>query len=103
MKRVGTTISMLVLASSLAGSAIAADDGVISREPADASSYCHQKFPAIRQSTLGTDDPQPKSAQTGDVIDYYGPCSETPTSADQVQTQKLENSHKFAKEPGHGY
>jgi hypothetical protein len=103
MKRIGTTISMLVLASSLAGSAIAADEGFITKDEAVPSSYCHEKFPAIRQSTLGTDDPQLKSSQSGDVIDYYGSCDESPTGADQVQTQHQQNSHHFAKEPGHGF
>src|SRR5438876_11445981 len=35
-------------------------------------SYCHLKFPAIRQSTLYTDHPQLKSASSGDMVDYYG-------------------------------
>jgi len=96
MKRIGTTLSILVLAGSLAGSAMAADDGVLVKEQAG-ENYCHMKFPAIRPSTLATNDPQLKSAQTGDVIDFYGSCDESPTGKDQVQEQKREASFMFGQ------
>jgi len=96
MKRIGTTLSILVLAGSLVGSAIASDDGVLVKDQAN-ENYCHMKFPAIRPSTLATNDPQLESAQTGDVIDYYGPCDESPTGQDQVQEQKREESFRFSQ------
>jgi hypothetical protein len=94
MKHIGTRLSMLVLAGSLAGSAIAADEGVLVKEKFSGD-YCHMKFPAIRPSTLWTDHPQLKSAQTGDVIDFYGSCDESPTGQDQVQAQRLAEQHAW--------
>ena len=92
MKRVGTTISMLVLAGSLAGSALAAQDGILLKERlGDDSNYCHMKFPAIEPSTLGTDHPQLKSRDTGDVIDFYGSCDEDPVGPSQVADQKIDD------------
>jgi hypothetical protein len=61
-------------------------------------SYCHEKFPAIRQSTLGDDQPALKDSSTGDVVDFYGPCDEKPTGKDQDQTQKLEDQHRWEME-----
>lgn len=98
MKRIGTMVSMLVLAGSLTGSAMAAD-GVLLKEELD-QNYCHMKFPAIRQSTLATNHPTLKSSTTGDVIDFYGPCDESPTGSDQVQAQKREESSMFERAYG---
>jgi hypothetical protein len=76
-------------------SARAADDQFIEQVPLAASSYCHDKFAAINELTLNSANPTQKSPTTGDVIDYYGPCSETPTGQDQQWQQKLqaENPH----------
>jgi hypothetical protein len=73
--------------------AIAAD-GYIEKAPLSVDGYCHEKFPAIRERTLGTDDPTLKSPTTGDVIDFYGPCSEKPTGKDQRWEQQLEQEHR---------
>ena len=75
-----------------------AEDGIISKDDASADSYCHEKFPAIRQSTLGDDQPELKDSSTGDVIDFYGPCDENPLGQDQLQTQKLEDQHRLEME-----
>ena len=96
MKHFGKTVSMMVLASALAGSALAAD-GVLVKEEAG-ENYCHMKFPAIRRSTLDTDHPTVKSSRTGDVIDFNGPCDESPTGADQVLEQKHEESFMFGRD-----
>jgi len=72
-----------------------AEDGILSKDDGSADSYCHEKFPAIRQSTLGDDQPALKNSSTGDVIDFYGPCDENPAGKDQVQTQRLEDSHRW--------
>ena len=94
MKRIGTMVSMLVLAGSLTGSAMAANDGVLLKEEAGYN-YCHMKFPAIRESTLSTNHPTLKSSTTGDVIDFYGPCDESPTGPEQVAAQRLDEQHRF--------
>ena len=69
-----------------------AEDGILSKDQLTGTSYCHEKFPAIRQSTLDDSQPALKDSSTGDVIDFYGPCDENPIGNDQVQAQKLEAS-----------
>jgi hypothetical protein len=95
-------ISGLVLATlTLGGAKIFAADqiqasnqssGVLAKTALGEGNYCHLRFPAIRPSTLGTDQPQLKSADTGDVIDYYGPCDHDPAGNEQVLSQ----SHAFS-------
>jgi hypothetical protein len=95
MKRITSCLSLVVLMGSLAGTAMAADDGVIMKQESVPGSYCHEKFAAIRPSTLDTDNP---TADTGIVIDFYGSCDESPTGADQVQEQKLDAQHRFEQD-----
>jgi len=73
-------------------------DGILSKDELTRGSYCHEKFPAIRQSTLDDSQPALKDSSTGDVIDFYGPCNENPVGKDQVQEQKLEAQHRFDNE-----
>ena len=75
-----------------------AQDGVLSEDQLAGTGYCHEKFPAIRQSTLGDDQPMLKDSSTGDVIDFYGPCGENPVGKDQVQTQRLEDQQRWERE-----
>ena len=95
MKITSTFFAGLLLIGALAvvNSATAAD-GMIEKVPLTAGSYCHEKFAAIEGRTLDSDNPIP-STNSGDVIDYYGPCSETPTGKDQQQEQELERQHRF--------
>jgi hypothetical protein len=72
-----------------------AEDGILSKDEFPGTSYCHVKFPAIRQSTLGND--QPELSDTGDVIDFYGPCDEKPQGQDQIRTQILEQQHRWER------
>jgi hypothetical protein len=94
MKWLETTVSVALITGSLTGGALAAD-GVLLKKEYTPGSYCHMKFPAIEESTLGTNHPQLKSSDTGDVIDFYGPCDENPTGKDQVVAQKLEERHHW--------
>jgi hypothetical protein len=93
MKRIATIATMLVLTGALAHRATA-QDGVLLREQAGGSeeNYCHMKFPAIDENTLAGSHPQLKPAWDGDVIDFYGPCDESPTGKDQVIEQRQEES-----------
>ena len=75
-----------------------AEDGILSEDQLTAGSYCHQQFPAIRQRTLGSDQPELKDSSTGDVIDFYGPCNENPVGKDQVHQQKLDNQLRWENE-----
>jgi hypothetical protein len=85
---------LLIGALGVVNSATAAD-GVIEKVPLTADGYCHEKFAAIEGRTLDSDKPILKDANSGDVIDYYGPCSEKPAGKDQQQEQELERQHRF--------
>jgi hypothetical protein len=47
MKRTKTLLTALAFADSLAGSAIAAEDGILSKVSAADENYRHMRFPAI--------------------------------------------------------
>lgn len=106
MKRISSCLSLLVLVGSLAGTAMAADDGILLKEElAPGSNYCHMKFPAMWPSTLDTEHPtltnEPSNSGrdgSGDIIDFYGPCDESPTGPDQVWQQKLDAEHRFSQD-----
>ncbi len=50
------------------------------------SNYCHLRFPAIDPQTLGG-TPALQAADTGDMIDFYGPCDHDPLGAEEVTNQ----------------
>lgn len=94
MNNFKSKLSILLAASVLATSAAAlAADGVVVEGKLTPGSYCHEKFPAIRPRSLADSQPQLKSSSTGDMIDFYGPCNESPTGNDQITAQKLEQQH----------
>ena len=72
--------------------------GVIYKQELTPGSYCHLKFPAIREETLASDHPVLPDPSDGDIIDYYGPCDEDPLGKDQVHAQKLDNYHNFQRD-----
>ena len=79
----------LVLVSTFAvGTAqVRANENIVSKTAETDGSYCHLKFPAIIPDTLGTNHPQLKSTDTGDLIDFYGPCDHNPLGKDEVENQ----------------
>jgi hypothetical protein len=92
MKLIGLTLATLTIVGVMAGSTTArAENGVLLKEEAAGGTYCHMKFPAIEESTLYTDHPVLKSADSGDIIDFYGPCDENPLGKDQVASQRSEH------------
>jgi hypothetical protein len=96
LKRIGTIASILIIASGLAGSAAAADGILLKDEAGKAgASYCHMKFPAMDENTLAENGPQLKPSESGDVIDFYGACDESPTGKDQVMAQRREEQYRF--------
>ena len=97
MKNAKALLAALILLGTTTGigSALAADDGVISKEPLTPDSYCHEKFPAMKSDSLDDNKPVLKSPSSGDVVDYYGPCDEKPTGKDQINEQKLEFEHRM--------
>ena len=71
-------------------------DGVVSKDELTADSYCHEKFTPMTTQSLDSDDPT--LTQSGNIIDFYGPCNENPVGEDQIQAQKLEAQHRFAND-----
>jgi hypothetical protein len=67
------------------------NSGDVATTPLSAANYCNLKFPALRPSTIGTSDPQLKNPNTGDIVDYYGPCDHNPVGKDEM----LEQEHEF--------
>jgi hypothetical protein len=73
-----------------------AQDGIISKDQMTADPYCHEKFAAMKQGSLDDNQPALQPTTDGpDIVDYYGPCDETPTGEDQILTQKLEHQHRM--------
>jgi hypothetical protein len=96
MKSLKANLSMLLVVGVLgtSGAALAADGVEVEGQLAPGS-YCHEKFPAMTERSLGDNQPELKQSTTGDMVDYYGPCDETPTGNDQIKTQKLEHYHQM--------
>ena len=97
MKIATSFLAALLLAGTLGAlnNAIA-QDGILSKDEFAGTGYCHMKFPAIAQHTLGND--QPELSSKGDVIDFYGACDTDPMGQDQIQDQILENQHRWETE-----
>ena len=96
MKIPTSFLAGLLLIGTLGATATAmAADGVIYKQELTPGSYCHLKFPAIREETLASDHPVLTDPSDGDIIDYYGSCDENPLGKDQVHEQKLDEYHRF--------
>ena len=91
--RTSILAGMLFIGSFGAVNSAIAEDGVLSKQEFTPSNYCHMKFPAMRESTIAENHPELNP--TGDIIDFSGPCDETPTGKDQVQSQRIANSHNY--------
>ena len=76
------------------GATLARAQGVISTEIATPGSYCHMKFPAIREDTLSGSTPS--FPVSGDLIDFYGACDHDPLGKEEVQSQRIETQHRFS-------
>ena len=73
-----------------------AEDGILSKDQLTGTSYCHEKFAAMKQGSLDDNRPALQPTTDGpDIVDFYGPCNETPTAKDQILTQKLEHQHRM--------
>jgi hypothetical protein len=91
MKHIGLFLSLLVLTGWAGVSAAKTPEGMLLKKTMSADSYCHMRFPAIRQSTLDDKHPVLKNPATGDVVDFYGPCNESPVGKDQITSQRIQN------------
>lgn len=89
----------LALLAGLIGSGTSARaQQVISKEVAQEGSYCHMKFPAMRENTLS--GPAPDLTTTGDLIDFYGPCDHDPLGKEEIESQRLEWQHRYDSDYG---
>ena len=60
----------------------------VSGTPLSVEGYCHLKFPAMRAHTLASNQPELKSTDSGDLVDFYGPCNHDPAGKDEIESQK---------------
>ena len=87
MKKTTSLLTNLLVSSTLfLGVPIAAGQEVVVETLADTSSYCHMKFPPIREDTLSWDRPL-LNENAANSIDFYGPCDHDPTGKDEVRIQ----------------
>jgi hypothetical protein len=82
----------------LGGSFVWAGDTVLSRVPDPSGSFCHLRFPAIREDTLFSDQPTLKEASEGDIIDAYGPCNFDPLGRDSILRQQRDHLIRMRRE-----
>ncbi len=90
----------LFLAGTLASTVTvwAQAEGILFRARVGESNYCHLRFPAIREDTLGSARPILKDPSSGDIIDFYGPCDYDPTGKEAVRAQKLAEQRRFNRQ-----
>jgi hypothetical protein len=88
MKKKISLVTNLLLSSTLFwGVPTAGGQEDIVRVPADTTSYCHMKFPPIREHTLFSVDPM-LNENAGNIIDFYGSCDHDPLGADEIKAQR---------------
>ncbi len=90
-----TAVALLVGLVGIGTSSVHAQ-GEILKQVAEAGTYCHVKFPPIREETLSAATPD--LTTSGDVVDFYGSCDHDPLGKDEVQSQKLQAQHRFESE-----
>jgi hypothetical protein len=99
MKKSASLVAKLVLSSTLfLGVPLARAEVVGGQEstvkvPFSDGSYCHMKFPPMREQTLSWDRPV-LDESAGNVVDFYGPCDHDPTGKDQIENQRREILHE---------
>jgi hypothetical protein len=95
MKTTKSVLSVLFLTGAMGLSvAPVRAEGLISKDVSTEASYCHMKFPAIDDETLGTSHPVLKDASSGDIIDFYGSCDHDPLGKDEVHNQLLQQQQR---------
>ena len=92
MKMAVPFLATLLLVGGLAVN-VGAD--VLSKTELAPGNYCHLRFPAITDESLSTDHPVVKELDSGDIIDFYGPCDESPIGQHQIAVQKLDQQHRW--------
>ena len=77
-----------------------AGEPFISKVPDPSGSFCHLRFPAIREDTLFSDRPVLKDPSEGDIIDLHGPCNYDPLGRESIHRQRYEHRLRRRKEYG---
>src|SRR5262245_25548260 len=90
MKNAKTVFAALIFMGNLAATSVCFASEFIEKDTVAPGSYCHEKFLAMDPNTVDSNHPTLKSSDSGDIIDFYGSCDETPTGKDQVQQQKMD-------------
>ena len=71
---------------------------VLSKTEAAPGNYCHLRFHAITTESLATNHPLAMGPASGDIIDFYGPCDESPVGQHQIAVQKRDFTHRLQSE-----
>ena len=88
MKKSVSLLSNLLLSSTLFWGVPSVEaEELISMVPTDTTEYCHLKFPAMREDTLSWQQPI-LDPQTGNIVDFYGPCDYDPVGLDEIRVQR---------------
>lgn len=95
MKKHTSLVAALLLFSTMfwGVAAVKADETIV-KVPVDLTSYCHIKFPPMREDTLSWEQPV-LDTTAGDIIDFYGPCDYDPLGREEVWRQKQELYREF--------
>lgn len=64
--------------------------GLVSKDGVVPENYCPLQIRASTPESLLGEPPILKRPNSGELIDYYGPCGETPVGQDQPDTQLLD-------------
>jgi hypothetical protein len=96
MKTIKPLLSVLLLSAAVGLSVSPAEaPRIISKFELGRSGYCHLKFPAIQEKTLGAAHPVLKDADSGDIIDFYGSCDHDPLGKEEIWAQKLDHKRRM--------
>jgi hypothetical protein len=87
--------AVLLIGSVGVTNAVALAPGVISSAVSTPGSYCHLRFPAIREDTLASNRPVLKDAREGDIIDFYGSCDHDPLGKDEIESQRQQAAEQY--------
>jgi len=85
--------SLGAINSGMAADGAMAPDGVLSRDELAPNSY-REQFSA-QSSNSDKDDPNLRSANIGDGVNFYGPRDEKQTGKDQLWQQKLDEERRW--------
>jgi len=94
MKTAKFFFAVLVLSGNVVASYTTASakeiPGLVSKDGFVPESYCPMQISASAPESVLGEQPVLTRPHSGVLIDYYGPCGETPVGQDQPDTQRLD-------------